>query len=419
MRYTTSLRSAASRRLEELGRADLVVGIPCYNNQSTIEHVIKSVSEGLSKYYPDMRSLVMISDGGSTDDTREIARGIEMPPYLERIAQVYRGLPGKGSALRAIFEASSFLNVKACAVVDSDLRSITPAWIKALLQPVIDGDYHFVAPLYTRHKYDGTITNNFAYSLTRSLFGKRIRQPIGGDFGFSHKLARYYANEGDWDSDIARFGIDIWMTISAITQGLPICQAHLGVKVHDAKDPGESLGPMFRQVSYTLFSLMDREFDYWSKIKGSDPVPTFEEPSPVEPEPITVNVERMIELFKEGFERFGALWSQIVKPENYAKLNELYKAKDSDFYMSTYEWARIVYDFAATFHVWERYRTQLVDMMSPLYYSRVASFVIKTTDMSNAAAEKIVEEQAQQFEDLKPYLLENWNRLVPAVGQTA
>ena len=38
------------------------------------------------------------------------------------------------------------------------------------------------------------------------------------------------------------------MTHSAINEGFAVCQARLGAKIHDAKDPASDLGPMFRQV---------------------------------------------------------------------------------------------------------------------------------------------------------------------------
>jgi glycosyltransferase involved in cell wall biosynthesis len=409
MKYTTSLRPWVSRRLEKIGSADLLVGIPCYNNQSTIEHVVKSVSDGLHMNYPDMRSLIVVSDGGSTDDTRDIAQTLSVYPYIEKIVQIYRGDPGKGSALRAIFEAASFLEVKACVVVDSDLRSISPAWVRSLIQPILERNFHFVAPLYTRYKYDGTITNTIVYNLTRALFGKRIRQPIGGDFGFSLDLARFYATTGEWDSDISRFGIDIWMTLTPIARKLPICQSYLGTKVHDVKDPGESLGPMFRQVIFTLFLLMDRYYEFWSTIGESEPVPSFGDPGCAEPDPFAIDTSRMIGIYRDGFEHFGVFWQKVLRPENYELLRQLHGLGDDDFYLSTEAWAKIVYDFSATFHAWERHRRQLVDTMSPLYYARVASFVTKTRDMSNQEAENVVEDQARQFEALKPYLLESWS----------
>ncbi len=79
----------------------------------------------------------------------------------------YHGVPGKGSALRTIFAIAERLGARACAVVDSDLRSITPQWIELLLGPVVDHGFDYVAPLYLRHKFDGTITNSIVYPLTR------------------------------------------------------------------------------------------------------------------------------------------------------------------------------------------------------------------------------------------------------------
>ena len=63
-----------------------------------------------------------------------------------------------------------------------------------------------MAPLYHRHKFDGTITNGIVYPLTRALYGRRIRQPIGGDFGFSGELARVYLAKPVWGTDVARSG---------------------------------------------------------------------------------------------------------------------------------------------------------------------------------------------------------------------
>src|SRR3989449_10237515 len=132
--------------------------------------------------------------------------------FLHRIITPYKGMSGKGSAVRTIFEVARRLGVKPCAVLDADLRSITPEWIELLLRPVLSGGFDFVAPYYLRHKYDGTITNSIVYPLTRALYGVQIRQPIGGDFGFSGKLAGHYMDQHVWESDVAGFGIDIWMT---------------------------------------------------------------------------------------------------------------------------------------------------------------------------------------------------------------
>jgi len=213
--------------IKSIGNADIIVGIPSYNNASTIGHVVRAVQAGFAKYFPGKKAVLVNSDGGSTDGTMDIVQNaaidnmqsILLPhkvnPFI-KIATPYHGIPGKGSAFRRIFEIADSLGVKACAVVDSDLRSITPEWIELLIKPVMEGEFDYVAPLYQRHKYDGTITNSIVYPLTRALYGKRVRQPIGGDFGFSGRLAKFYLSEDVWETDVARYGIDIWMTTTAI-----------------------------------------------------------------------------------------------------------------------------------------------------------------------------------------------------------
>jgi glycosyltransferase involved in cell wall biosynthesis len=413
MKFHTALRSWANRRLEKIDHADLVVGIPCFNNDSSVGHVMDMVSEGIAQYYQGLRTVILISDGGSTDDSREIAKEKTVYPFIEKIVTIYRGIPGKGSALRMIFEAASFLSAKVCLLFDSDLRSITPEWIKALADPVLTHGHDFVAPVYSRYKYDATITNNIAYNLIRALYGKRVRQPIGGDFGLSNKMIDFYFTcEHDiWMTDIARFGIDIWMTTTAIVENQSICQAYLGTKVHDVKDPLENLGPMFRQVVYPIFELMENHADKWKSVRGSELIPTYGISSQEEPKAFAVDLPGMIGNFKEGFKNLSALWEKIINPQSFSVLQSLTrKRKNEHFLMPIQDWARIVYDFASTFHKWKRDRGKLVEIMRPLYYARVASFINRTRDMTSQEAEKVIDEQAQIFEELKPYLLKIWDK---------
>ncbi|MEJ2724654.1 MAG: glycosyltransferase family 2 protein [Deltaproteobacteria bacterium] len=418
MHYDTALRAYTSKRLEEIESADILVGIPCYNNEKTIEHVIQMVTHGLNEHYKEKRSVIFIADGGSTDDTREVAKEFQIKPWQEKIISIYRGPGGKGTALRSLFEAASRLKIKVCAMVDSDLRSITPDWVKHLMDPVLEEGFQFVAPVYLRHKYDGTITNNIVYNLTRALYGKRIRQPIGGDFAISRDVARFYSEQDVWETDVSRFGIDIWMTTSAITQGFQICQSKLGVKIHDVKDPGQHLGPMFRQVLSALFSLMERYETYWKGIRGSEAVEIFGYEGYTEPEPVKVNLENMVDLFKMGYKQFSALWREIFCEGCFVEIQKAYELDSSRFHLSTSAWVQILYDLAATFHLWTVNRTKLLDLVTPLYYARVASFVRESWEMSSQEAEALVEEQAMQFEEHKDYLIKIWNEKSAQKGKT-
>ena len=412
MRFSTALRQHTRRRLERLGNVDIVIGIPCFNNESTIAHVVRTVEEGLHIHYADRKSVVFIADGGSVDDSREESEELTASPWIERMITIYRGLPGKGSALRAIFEATNLLQAKVCVLYDSDLQSITPDWIKNMVDAILKDSVDFVAPYYTRYKYDGTITNNIVYNLTRALYGYRVRQPIGGDFAFSLPLVQKFIYRDVWDTDVARFGIDIWMTTMAMVHKARIAQANLGVKIHDVKDPAEALGPMFRQVVSTLLTLMEENEAIWKKVKGSKAVPILGPELKIEPKPFEINVAKLINDFKIGFGNWKEIWKKTIAPENWKVIENLVKKDGIEFIMETEVWAKVLYDLAAAFHHWKGNRELLVSLMTPLYFARVASFVNHTRDMSNSEAEAVVEEQAEVFEANKSYLIKRWDEPV-------
>jgi len=48
------------------------------------------VSHGLFKHYKDLRSVIVITDSGSTDDTRQVAKEIQIKPWQEKIVSICR-----------------------------------------------------------------------------------------------------------------------------------------------------------------------------------------------------------------------------------------------------------------------------------------------------------------------------------------
>jgi hypothetical protein len=184
----------------------------------------------------------------------------------------------------------------------------------------------------------------------------------------------------------------------------------LGAKIHDVKDPLENLGPMFRQVVYPIFELMDSHAAKWKDVHGSKPIPTYGDPIQKEPEAFAVDLEGMIDNYNEGFKNISVFWEKIINPQSFSMLKGLTKKRNKEnFLIPTEDWAKIVFDFAATFHRWKKDRKNLIDFMRPLYYARVASFINRTKDMTSAQAEEVIEEQARIFEEFKPYLLEVWD----------
>lgn len=405
-------------KVHEIGETEVLVGIPSFNNAGTIEHVVRAVSAGLAKYFPGSRAVLVNSDGGSSDGTPDVvARTVvdygpmlisERQSPLHKIITPYHGIPGKGSAFRTIFEIARRLKARACAVVDSDLRSITPEWIELLVRPVLKEDYDYVAPYYLRHKYDGTITNSIVYPLTRALYGERIRQPIGGDFGFSGKLAAHYLDKQVWESEVARFGIDIWMTTEAIASGARVCQSFLGAKIHNPKDPAADLAAMLVQVLGAVFALMDEHQAVWTKQEGTNPVTLFGFQYEVGVEPVNVNVDRMIASFRQGLTDLAPIWTRMLEPPTFEALLPLKACSLQQFRVSDELWARLVYDAAVSYHRRRMPSEHLFKALTPLYLGRTAAFVLETQGLTSAEAEGRIEATCQAFEQRKPYLVERW-----------
>ncbi|HSB05739.1 MAG TPA: glycosyltransferase [Thermodesulfobacteriota bacterium] len=415
------MENSIQNQLEEIKGTDILIGVPSYNNARTIGHVVRAVMAGLAKYFPGAKAVLVNSDGGSTDGTQEEVRRVQIEDFktiltshpvhpAHRIVAPYHGIPGKGSAFRTIFEAANTLSPTACAVFDSDLRSITPEWVELLLRPVYEGGCDYVAPLYARHKFDGTITNNIVYPLTRALYGKRVRQPIGGDFGFSGKLSKFYLTKEVWESDVARYGIDIWMTTLAIAGGYTVCQSYLGAKIYDAKDPGSDLGPMFTQVVSSVFGLMEEYENLWKEIKESQPVPTFGFHYEVGLEPVHVNVERMIGNFRLGVRDLVEIWRKAANPETVRGLQSAGRLSNEAYSFPEDLWVRTIYDFAIAYHKGSVHREHLLKSMIPLYLGRVAAFVKENWESSAAEVEEKIESLCRVFEETKPYLIERWGR---------
>jgi glucosylglycerate synthase len=413
------LEPRVEARVRALGEADVVVGIPSYNNARTIGHVVRAAALGLAKHFPDRRAVIVNSDGGSRDGTPDVvaATGTGSPaailarhpvPPVERIVTPYVGVPGKGSALRTIFAIAERLGARACAVVDSDLRSITPEWVELLLSPVLDHAYDYVAPFYLRHRFDGTITNSIVYPLTRSLYGREVRQPIGGEFGFSGRLASHYLRQPVWEGEVARFGIDIWMTTTALAAGFRVCQSFLGAKIHDAKDPGADLADMLVQVVSAVFDLMETHQDRWRRVEGASEVPLFGFPHGVGLEPVPVNVGRMIAVFAAGARDLEEVWSRALDPATLESVRGLAAGGEESFRFPDALWVRVVHDFATAYRRRALPPGQLLRSLVPLYLGRTASFVRQIETCGADEVEAAIRALADEFVRQKTRLVERW-----------
>ncbi|MFO7882088.1 MAG: glycosyltransferase [Kosmotogaceae bacterium] len=391
-------------QLSDYKKPEIIVGISSYNNDSTISYVTEIAARGITEFFHG-NGLIIDSDGGSKDNTIDEFFSTDTG-NVEKLAFKYEGISGKGSAMRAIMEVAKILRAPVTLFLDADLRSVKPWWIERLGKPIQRGSTSYITPYYVRHKYDGTITNNICYPLTTALYGIDIRQPIGGDFGVGLDLIDEYLSKPSeiWKSDISRFGIDIWMTITAINVGKkPPMQAALGAKIHDAKDPGKHLGPMFEQVVGTLFGLSEEYFDNWSKVKGMRKALLYGEIPEVTPEPLHVDLDNMKDNARLGLKKNQELTDRLLPKE---KQDIIFEVTDTGT-LDIENWVDLVYSLMIKYKKVSE-RENVISLLLPLYFARVADFVEKTEGISSKEAEKYVKETVEYFTEKKAELIKRW-----------
>jgi len=400
----------AAENLSRIGEAEIIVGIPSLNEAETIGNVAATADLGLQSYFPHRSSVIINADNHSPDGTREAF--LKTPTHSPKIyISTPEGDRGKGRNVRNLFLAAVELRAKVVIIVDADLTSFTPQWIRNLGEPLLQG-FDFVSPIYERHKYDASITNHFACPLLRALYGIRLRQPIGGDFGFSGKLAKAYLSERCWTESVAQFGIDMWMTTLAFVRGFRACETFLGSsKSHRVKDPARQLSRMFQHVVSTIFDLMI-EFEYlWKEVRGSRPSCVFgyglgvRETPPVP----SVDSDHLYETFLKGFDAYGEIWSEVIPSAEWAEIKALGTCPKKDFSYPSVLWVRLLYSFAVAYRSQKVPRHRLVESMIPFYYSRMLSYINKTGEMGTRECEEYLENIFRIYEKEKDYLIRRWD----------
>lgn len=230
----------------------IVVIIPSLNEENNISNIARIVDRGLSKYYPNSKSVIVNADSNSEDDT--VKKYLHTPTHFPKKSIVDRGrLRGKGSNIRkAVSRYKTYADY--FLMLDADVVSVREDWVKRFLEPLITTKAHMVTPIYTRNRYGGNTTNHFSSPIIYACLNKYVVQPIAGDFSFTKKLASDIYRDILYPSDY-KYGIDTVITWTAILKGHKITQIKIGKKLHSPSFP--KIVPMFGQVADTTFRLIN------------------------------------------------------------------------------------------------------------------------------------------------------------------
>lgn len=419
MPETGILSDAFIRELMNVGEVDIVVGVPTFNDAQSIGPVIQSIREGLLKYFPRERVVIINADGGSRDGTPDLIRAAAISDQsygsnlkalrtLHSISTQYENGPANGIALHTILAAADLLQARACAVLSPESTTLTPEWVERLLKPMFREEAELVLPVYRRHKFDGLLIRNLLYPMTRAVYGCAVREPYPADFGFSGRMGGQLLAQDMWSQEQGRKGTEFWLTLSAIANRARIFQAFLGDKARSERAPTDLVAAM-RESAGILFCSLDSFVSAWTSPREPHSAPCLGcEPS-VSLEPLRLNRKRLHQMFVFGVSELEPVFLSILSPGTHEELRRLTKLPEDSFEYPPDLWAHTVYEFAAAYHKAVIGRDHIVQALVPLFRGRAFTFLTQNRDASAEEVERSIEEVCTSFETQKPYLIELWN----------
>ena len=419
MAEETFLNDEFLRQLTAVGEVDLLVGVPTLNDADTIRHVMNAIQIGLVKYFPRQRTVVISPDGGSHDGTPELVKSSAITDFRSALAAnplrtthtittTYRLTMGTGEAVRIIFAAADLLRAKACAIVSSELLSITPEWIDALLRPVYREGFDLLTPVYERHKFDGLLIKHVLAPLIQAAYGCEIQEPAGEEFGFSGVLACHLLAQDVWHEDFVRHGWALWMTTTALAAGYRLCQSFLGPKIRSETHPGESLPATIQRTLGALFRSLEVHEPFWLAQTESKTPATFGFQTELDLAPVRVSRKRMFEMFRTGVEELSSILEKVLSATTLQAIREVAQQNGGGSQFPDELWVKAVYEFAASYHHSVINRDHLLQALTPIYRGRVGSYLRENHGAGFDELRARLASLRSEYQRLKPYLIQTW-----------
>jgi glucosylglycerate synthase len=392
-------------RLATLTGAEVVIAMPAVATAGGLREAAGRARQALDGLAPGPKTVLVHPLGALTDSVN--GSEPEAPVLLSFPIWPVDQLPLPGPSVvdpyRAVFNVSNQVGARGCVVLGSDPATLAPGALRHLIEPVLERGFDLVTPCYHRQRFQGLLTSAVVAPVTRALYGKRIRFPLGTDFGFSGRLIERHLQGPAGGPE----GNPVRLTSSAACAGFQIGQAQLGVPMPVQKDPPDASAAV-AQVLGPLFLDIERNAACWQKVRGSQSVPMFGMAGAMPDEPGAVDVSRMIETFRLGYRNLQDVWSVVLPPANLLELKRLTALAPAQFRLPDELWARIIYDFALAHRQRVMNRDHLLRAMTPLYLAWVASYAAQVETAVQVAVEQRLERLGSAFEAQKPYLVSRW-----------
>lgn len=407
------------RQLVAVGNVDILVGVPTLNHASTITDLVRIIQTSFSTFFWRQRTVLINSDGGSTDDTPAIVRNCCTDGAVtashglrtaHRITTPYYGLPSKANALRLIFAAADLLQAGVVVILDPDVTSVTPDWVASLIRPVRDQQFDFVAPAYSRSPADGLLVTQLLRPLLRAAYSRRIREPLAGEFGCSARFSAHCLNQPVWETELARDGIEVWIASTALAGPFSSCQTWLGPRVLAPGHNRPALPELFQKVVKAAFQTLEQYGDDWLTRTTPEDLQTIGAPMPQESAAPPPDPVRLAESFAHDVKNLDDVLGTILTPATLAAIHAAASVRGAAPRYSDELWAATVFEFLVAYHRAVMRREHITQALMPLYLARSGAFLLEHANQPPGEADHALESVCVQFEQTRGALVDRWNQ---------
>ncbi len=323
-------------------------------------------------------------------------------------ASVAQGaIPGGSSVVGALLREGVRRGSAALALVSSEPRDGGEGWLGDLLSPVLEERFDYACPAYRRHRTEAALNTGIIYPLTRTLYGRDLRQPLGAEAAIALPLAHRLLADPDWRRDPSRAGSDAWLVAKVLTSQARVCQTWLGAWPRPHGPPEDPSQTVARALGL-VFHEMERHAQHWQRAGAPEPVPATGvagfAPGPTPKLPVALFHQR----FQLGLRELAPLWGQVLSPTTMLALQRAAALPADAFRVGDGTWVRTVYDVAVAHMARSVERRQLLLSLTPLYLGWLASFARETEALDDAGVEQRVAALCAAFDRDKRYLIARW-----------
>jgi hypothetical protein len=391
---------------DQIAGADLVVGILSESDSNAIA----KTCDDLRKLPGPLRIAVLLDDQqqGPTSVTSETTDGrafvFRAPSPLAKPSVPANRVLSMSETYQSVFAAAEKLQARGCCIIASKLEVATPPWAWRIAQPLFESQADLVLPHYARRKFEGLLNASILAPMMRALYGKRVNNPMGPDFGVSQRLfqkmlgARTAGNQ---------FNSLASLTPTALCQNLQIIEVNCDTRIYPPTD-WSNMSSVLADVLTAVFIDMERNAPFWQRSRASVPVQVIGKPFALHQDSAVMDTRAMMESFQLGNKELQEIWSLVLPPSTLFELKKLSRLPVDQFRMPDELWVRIVYDFALAHRLRTISRDHLLRSMTPLFLAWVASYAHDLTLTGAMSPEHRLERLCLAYEAGKSYLVSRW-----------